>query len=51
MKLGSNQRLFWLLTVSMAVVCQGPTDPRPLAQLRECTSGALLFMGKIVEPL
>ena len=37
MKTLSNRRMLWLLAVSMVLVCQGPTDPRPLAQLRELT--------------
>ncbi len=51
MKMGSNQRLFWLFAVSTVLVCQGPSDPQPSAQLRELTPGTLLFMGKIVEPV
>ncbi len=51
MKTGSNQRLLWFLPVILVLMCQGPTDPQPSAQLRERTSGTLLFMGKIVEPV
>ncbi len=49
-----NRRSIYSLNLFGSVVlmqCQAPTDLQPPAVLRERPSGALLFMGKIMEPV